>query len=59
MDPKFRLLFKLITRGFLITFIHLQAIERHLQIHKAANDIDQEIALYQEYLSTGFDPERG
>jgi hypothetical protein len=57
MDPKFRLLFKLLTRGFIVTFVHLQAIERQLQLHKAADEIDQEIALYQEYLKTGFDPD--
>ncbi len=42
---------KRILRGFLVTFVHLQAIERHLQMEKTAETLQPEITLYQQFLN--------
>lgn len=45
----FTFIVKMLVRGFLVTFTHLQAIERHLGMYKAADAIQSEIELYDGY----------
>lgn len=41
-------MFKVIVKGFLITFVHLQAIEKHLGMHDTAGLLEPHIKQFQE-----------
>ncbi len=45
----FNFITKVVIRGFLVTFVHLQAIEKHLQMNQSAEILQGEIDLLEIY----------
>jgi hypothetical protein len=43
-------IFKLVVKGFLLTFLHLQAIETHLGLHKTAETLNPHIEEFSKVL---------